>query len=246
VIVSDGVHVLADLDRSGDEPLMLARDLSHTAVLVARQRARAGEIAERELGATVHLLDDGFQHLQLARDIDIVIVSERDTQDRPLPFGRLREPLDALAAADAVVIEGAVRPHRRTQFGLRRSLGDPRPLEPERAWNSGRGPVVAVAGIAEPDRFKTALEQAGWTVAKALWFRDHHRYTRHDVERIARVAAEARASVVTTAKDAMRLLPLRPLPMAIAVVPLILDIEPAAQFQEWLLARLHEVRRARA
>ena len=103
-IVSDGVRVCADLDEAGDEPLMLARALPGVSVLVGDDRYLCGLLAERRLGATVHLLDDGFQHLELERDVDLLLVAEDDLQDRPLPAGRLREGLAAGAAADAALI----------------------------------------------------------------------------------------------------------------------------------------------
>jgi tetraacyldisaccharide 4'-kinase len=253
VVVSDGRHLLADLDRSGDEPLMLARQVPHARVLVCDERAIAGALAERALGATVHLLDDGFQHRQLARDVDIVVVAARDFDDRRLPFGRLREPISALKRADAIV-SGDEPSARRADlaadttrwFRLRRQLGDPQPLEPARQRPRQPGPVVAMAGIAEPERFRRALEAAGWTVADAVSFPDHHRYSARDVERVARIAERAGAPVVTTAKDAVRLLPLRPLPVSIAAIPLEVAVEPAEEFDEWLRVRLREVRHARA
>ena len=179
VVVSDGTHLLADVDRAGDEPLMLARDVPGRGVLVSEHRALAGALAERVLGATVHLLDDGFQHLALARDIDIVIVAAADCTDRAMPFGRLREPIEALACADAVVADGEAAwrsPHAR--FRSPRSLGAPVPLEPERSWTCHDRRVVALAGIAEPARFRQALAAAGWQVVDALDFGDHHRYSR--------------------------------------------------------------------
>ena len=89
-VVSDGHAVLSDLAHSGDEPLMLARAVPGAALLVCEQRALAGTLAERALGCTVHVLDDGFQHHQLHRDIDIVIVTAEDLAGRPMPFGKLR------------------------------------------------------------------------------------------------------------------------------------------------------------
>ena len=106
-----------------------------------------------------------------------------------------------------------------------------------------RGPVVAVAGIARPERFKLALESAGWTVARLMAFRDHHRYTRRDLDAIVRAARETRATaVLTTEKDAVRLLPLRPFSVPIAAVPLDVTVEPAAEFAAWLDARCREAR----
>ena len=93
-VVSDGARVLGDLAASGDEPLMLARGLPGVRVLVCADRYLAGVLAERRLDATVHMLDDGFQHLDLARDVDLLVVGEEDLDERPLPEGRLREPMD--------------------------------------------------------------------------------------------------------------------------------------------------------
>src|SRR5258706_46232 len=103
-VVSDGTRVIADLDTAGDEPLMLARALPGVPVLVGADRYLSGTLAERRLGATVHLLDDGFQHFALARDVDLLLVSEEDLADRPMPAGRLRERLDAARAADAALV----------------------------------------------------------------------------------------------------------------------------------------------
>ena len=127
VIVSDGTHLCADLDRSGDEPLMLARAIRGAAVLVCEVRALARTLAERALGATVHLLDDGFQHRQLGRDVDLVIIAPEDLQDRRLPFGRLREPVSALARADAVLVDGD--PATVTRARLRRARLCAAPLD---------------------------------------------------------------------------------------------------------------------
>jgi len=252
VIVSDGRHLRADLDRSGDEPLMLARQLPGAVVLVCDVRAMSAALAETALGATIHVLDDGFQHRSLQRDIDLVLVSPDDLDDRRVPFGRLRSPVRALASADAVIVDAAdaagILPRldrtRTEVFTLRRSLGAPFWLESQAAdlgqvWIDP-GPVVALAGIAAPERFVRTLEAAGWQVADLIGFADHHRYSRRDLDRIA-TAARGRV-VVTTEKDAMRLLPLRPLPVPIAAVPLVASVEPADRFRSWLLARVAEVR----
>jgi len=250
VVVSDGRHLLADLDRSGDEPLMLARAVPGAAVLVSRDRALAGRLAERHLGATVHLLDDGFQHFMLRRDLDLVVVTNEDLTDRPAPFGRLREPVAALADADAVVLDGDVDPARVSSvapgaelFRLRRAVGPPEPLEPARAPTDPNRPVVALAGIVRPERVVTSLEREGWTVARLMAFRDHHRYSSRDVAAIgAAVEAAGAGMVLTTAKDAVRLLPLRPLPFAVGVVPLEVVLEPEAAFGNWLAERVRQAR----
>jgi len=250
VVVSDGMHLLAALDRAGDEPLMLAREVRGACVLVGEQRALCGVLAERTLGATVHLLDDGFQHLHLARDVDLVLVNSADLRDRAVPFGRLREPVDALRFADAVILDDGTTKDTKIRiekpswsscaswFGLCRSFGEPVSLDPDHPWSAPDRRVVAVAGIASPDRFADALRTNGWSVADRLDFPDHHRFTPTDADRIAAACRRANAPMLTTTKDATRLLPLRPLPFAAAALPLSVSIEPAAEFQRWLFERI--------
>jgi tetraacyldisaccharide 4'-kinase len=247
-IVSDGAHVVADLDRAGDEPLMLARALPGAIVVVSDVRAVAAAIARHHLGATVLVLDDGFQHRQLRRDVDLVAVTPEDLKDRRVPFGRLREGVSALARAHAVIVDGPADPRPPVPpsvkvFALGRTIGPPVPLEPERRLPAGRPPVVAVAGIARPDRLRRTLEGDGWTVARLLTYADHHLYRRRDLDAIARAVQETRAAgVLTTEKDAVRLLRLRPLPCPFAAVPLVVSVEPAAAFEGWLDTRLGEAR----
>jgi tetraacyldisaccharide 4'-kinase len=103
-------------------------------------------------------------------------------------------------------------------------------------------PVVAVAGIARPAAFFDDLTAAGWHIADRLAFADHHPFTRHDVRTLARrVRQTGAAAVLTTEKDAVRLLPLRPLPFTAAFVPLTVTIEPEDVFTRWLLDRLAAV-----
>jgi tetraacyldisaccharide 4'-kinase len=254
VIVSDGVRMLADLDRSGDEPLMLARKVPGAAVLVSEVRATAAALAEGVVGATAHVLDDGFQHQSLGRDIDIVLLTATDLRDRRLPFGRLRSPVTALRSADAVIFDGPAdqtviaeaRQHLRAGvpvFSLSRHLGSAVWLDGSGAALSRESPVLALSGIAHPARFVSSLRDAGFNVAAELSFADHHHYGRRDVMRIADSARACHAvAVLTTEKDAVRLLPWRPLPVAVAAVPLDALVEPADEFKAWLFAALVRVR----
>jgi len=246
-VVSDGHRMLTDLDRAGDEPLMLARQLPQVPVLVSADRHMAGLLAERRLGCTVHVLDDGFQHFQLERDVDLVMVSPEDAE-KPLtlPSGRLREPLDVVRGASAVIVTTADHDQAAavasaigapTFFRLRRYLDRPRLVEPAgRVVSPAAGTrVLAVGGLARPERFFVDLAQEGWTVADHLVFPDHHRYTPADVATIVSTMRAARAvMVMTTEKDLVRLLPLRPLPVPVAWVPMHVSIEPAAEFKAWL------------
>lgn len=260
VVVSDGVRLQADLARAGDEPLMLARMLiDHgVGVFVAPRRFQAGEIAEQRYGATVHLLDDGFQHHALARDIDLLVVAPHDLEGGAtlLPIGRLREPVDVARRADALLVTHATLPEARAlaarwgvgkAFAVTRSSGSvPRLVEPyglaPRVPRSA--PVVALAGIAQPERFFDELQLDGWQLVDRLAFRDHHAFSDADVDRIARRVRDTRAELVlTTEKDVMRLLRKRPLPFAVAWVPQSAHVEPADEFRLWLLWRLAEARK---
>jgi tetraacyldisaccharide 4'-kinase len=254
-VVSDGRTVLASLERAGDEPLMLARMLPKVPVVVSTERYVAGSVAERTLGATVHVLDDGFQHLGLERDVDLLVACARDLSDQVLPAGRLREPLAAAASADALLVESTgpagIEELRKalgvgTAFRVERRIGRPRWLHSGKPAEPGPNDViVALAGIARPDRFFADLEAGRLAPREKLVFRDHHPYTDADVERIARCARDTGATIVlTTEKDAVRLSACRLGDLPIATVPLTVVIE--SPFDTWLLDRLSRSTRHRA
>jgi tetraacyldisaccharide 4'-kinase len=244
VVVSDGAHVTAPVDVSGDEPQMLARALPGVPVLVCPDRYLAGRLAESQFGCTVHLLDDGFQHLQLARGTDLLIVSPSDVDDQVLPSGRLREPFETGRVAHAVLVPGSDEDVARMgevlgipAFRIARRYGQPKPLMAGAAAPAAGADVrvLAVAGIARPERFFTALRDQGWLVVREMPFPDHHWFTKNDLEAIRAAATSAGAGVVmTTEKDAVRI-GAQP---GWAVLPMEVEIEPASAFREWLLARL--------
>jgi tetraacyldisaccharide 4'-kinase len=233
VVVRDPEGIRADLDRAGDEPLMLARRLDGVAVLASSSRYLAGRLAEHQFGCTVHVLDDGFQHFDLERTVDLVVLAAEDLTDaRTLPSGRLREPLDAAAAADAfIALDGA--DIERVAAG--------RPF-----WRARRrmgaipaGPAVAVAGVADPKPFIDGLRGGGCSLARTLTFPDHHRYSTGDVRRIFDEArGSSAAQVVTTEKDFVRLLPFRPFAVPVVPVPLTIEIDEAPSFDAWIAAAL--------
>ena len=245
VVVSDGSRVLEGVARSGDEPLMLARQVPGAAVCVSPDRYLAGTLAERQLGCTVHVLDDGFQHLQLARDLDVLVTTMGEIpKGRVIPMGRLREPVDAASRAQVLVVSDATAGAASSEAwalgisqacGARRTLGAPfqvgrrqSGLSAEAVAKAGVGRVVAVAGIANPSRFLDALRAAGTPVVESIAFPDHHRYSRADVDRIASKVQQAGADVVfTTDKDAVRFEALGELPFALYRVPLVVTFEPA-------------------
>lgn len=224
VVVSRGQGPEVPVAAAGDEPFLLALRLPRAAVVVSADRFRAGRLAVRELGSDVLVLDDGFQRRDdLHHDLDVVLVDAGDPfgGGRLLPAGRLREPLSALADAGLLIItradQHAVTPVRKEL--ARRAPGVPvltarhrpvalRPLNggPDQGIERLAGlRVFAVSGLARPDAFEASLERLGAHLAGRLRFADHHWYTAADRRRIAAQAAAARAEVVTTAKDAVRL-----------------------------------------
>ena len=247
VVVSDGRGLFADFDRSGDEPLMLARNLPAAVVVVSDDRFLAGALAERRLGATVHLLDDGFQHVQLARDVDILMTRPGEiTGGRVLPVGRLRESMAAAARADVVVVLDSDLATARSEawaLGISQVVAGKKTLRgadgalgavgasgagASAAWGAGgaEGAAVAVAGIARPDEFFEMLRASGYQVADAVGFPDHHRFTPADVTRIeAALQRTGAARVVTTEKDLVRLEHQAPLPFECQAIPLTLSLE---------------------
>jgi tetraacyldisaccharide 4'-kinase len=257
-VVSDGVDIRAGLAVAGDEPLMLARQLPGVRVVVAADRFLAGLLAARELGATLHLLDDGFQHVKLWRDLDLLLVHEADLSDRVLPAGRLREPLQNACRDDALLVpatDPSVPGRIAGQLGVdevfrvTRSHGalcpivsaDTRPAADSASLHPAPTPtrVLAVAGIAQPARFFDDVAAAGLEVAATMAFRDHHAYSRRDGERIAARAAEAGVvQIVTTEKDAVRLEGLSWRGVSVACLPLALQVEPADLFMAWMTARI--------
>jgi tetraacyldisaccharide 4'-kinase len=247
LVVSDGQRVLEPVERSGDEPQLLARTISGVPVLVSPDRYLAGVFAEKHFGTTVSILDDGYQHLQLHRDIDLLLISPIDLIDRVMPSGRLREPLDAARFADALLVTGS---DEGVSVVVKELGGEPAfrivPHFGELTDVPGSGSarngdrVLAFAAIARPERFFDALRSLGYNVVKEITFPDHHYYSSRDVAVIVKAAKEVGASlVVTTQKDTVRVVG------PFAVLPMTVEIEPAAVFEAWLLNRLTAARSSR-
>ena len=226
----------------GDEPLMIARE-AQAPVYVADERYEAGLMSERSApqGFGLHLLDDGFQHRQLARDVDILLLSCRDLEDHLLPVGNLREALRAADRANVFAIpvdEPEVAAWLKNQGWGRQIWRLQRHMEVPQI----NGPIVAFCGIARPEQFFDGLERGGVRAAARVVFADHYLYTARDLERLAAAAQKAGASaLLTTAKDRARLGALAsvlPASLPLQSVPLRIEIEDEAAALAWLLDRL--------
>ena len=230
IVVSDGQSVLANANEAGDEPRLLAeRLLGISAVISDADRFAAGGWAIGNLGSEVFVLDDGFQHLRLARDFNIAAIDATQPWGHLLPWGHLREPASGLSRADCVVITradhldnvSALRAEieilmpgkpiffsRMTIRGLRQlkeTFSEDEQLLDDQL--SGIAPpIAAFCGIGNPASFIRLLQSAGYDPVSTTVFPDHHRYTRNDINSIVKKANNAgAASLITTAKDAVKL-----------------------------------------
>ena len=228
--VSRGMGPLVPASVGGDEPVLLARRLPGVMVVVGSDRV-AGARAAREAGADVVVLDDGFQHRRLARDLDLVLLDARDPFGayRLLPSGPLREPVASLARAHAVLVTRS-RPGEPFPFlerVIRRHAGD---LPVLRAGHRTAGFVdargnaqppparaVAFSGIGSPDAFLADLLGEGVEVAAERRFPDHHRYRDAELAEIEALARTHGAVPVATEKDLARLPEPPPLPGLLAL-----------------------------
>ena len=230
-IVADAASIRLDAEEAGDEPFLLARRLPGVPVVVGPNRYEAGRVARARFGVTAIVLDDGFQHRTLRKDLEILMT--RATRPwgngRLLPGGPLREPLGGLARAHLVVATGARRLDEADEVTQAvRRLAPTVPVltavhVPTECFEAGQMRVVALdalggarllafAGIGSPAGFRGTLREATASVVDFQEFADHHWYTREDLGGLERRAAEVRADAfVTTEKDWVRLRGLPPL-----------------------------------
>ena len=232
----------------GDEPLLMAREAG-VAVYVAAERYQAGLLAEVAQPASdqlaVHLLDDGFQHRQLYRGLDIVLLDQQDWQDSLLPAGNLRESRKALRRAGVIAIP-AEEPELESELKMILKAwgwqGQVWRLRRKMEVPAVDGAVVAFCGIARPEQFFAGLQAGGLQIAVRFAFRDHHRYSPADLERLVSAVRTTGAGVLlTTEKDSVRLGKLAsdfPESLRLQTAGLRIEIENESEAIDWLEERL--------
>ncbi|MEO8277154.1 MAG: tetraacyldisaccharide 4'-kinase [Thermoanaerobaculia bacterium] len=259
LVVSLGSGPQVSWSAAGDEPFLLAQSLPGVAVAVGEERVAAARLLLRELAhpPDLFLLDDGFSHVALARDLEILLFPAADpfARGRLAPLGRLREPLAASRHADAVVLTGtatadlsgagselaaALAPHGFNGPGFTSATASGPPRTSAGGTLAPGTRVVAFAGIARPENFFRDAERHDLVVAARLAFPDHHDYPDESVARIeASFRRHRAAALLTTAKDALKLEGrLNPAP---AVLPIL--ARPEAAFWDWFDERLAALRR---
>lgn len=225
VVVSNGKNMLVGVEIAGDEPLQLARNLSGVVVVVDKNRYQAGLKAQEKYDVDLFILDDGYQHRKLARDVNILLVDGKNLFNTGLlfPAGKLREPVSSIKRADAVVLSEPLSKSNeniikkkimrykvdlplfhcyRYPVGFYTAKGD-NPLQ--EGFFSSRN-IFSLAAIAQPAAFEEDLRNMGFNLAKTYRFADHHYYTQEEIETIARSAKKVDIeAIITTQKDAVRL-----------------------------------------
>lgn len=246
---------LPDAELLGDEPAALARVLAalargdvgerassatRSAIAVGRDRASLLQSIEGSYTGAIAILDDGFQHLRLARDVDIVVV-DTATASRPhllIPAGRLREGPGALARADVAIATSAAARAFTERYLNSGSIFDARVVVTAlRGASDGEvlDPlglnVVLVTGIAQPHRVVSSLNEIGAVVVNHLSYRDHHRYSSKDVDDILEAHRSSSGSLIaTTTKDAVKLEPFADLAAHLAVLETRLIVDDEERF----------------
>lgn len=211
-IISDGINLYHKADMAGDEPYWLAVNLNMCAVLTCSNRVKACEHAIKELGVTKIILDDGFQHRKLHRDLNLVLVDSEKMfgNENLLPAGPLREGIEGFKRVDKLIIVSKNTEHTKAEK-LARIMQKKQgvetlvcKIEPDYAYNIISGEhlekdseITALSAIGQPEQFYKFLEP-DYKIKEKITFDDHHQYTLTDVENIE-------GNIITTEKDAVKL-----------------------------------------
>ena len=225
-VVSDGKNLLLDSAYAGDEPYMLANNLTDVVVLVDKDRVKAGLYAIDEFGTDTLIMDDGFQYMSLKPHINIVLVDSTDPfgNHHVLPRGILREPVKNIRRADYVFLtkstggnhlrhlKAFIRRHNRRAEIIECCH---KPMYLEKVYKKGeREPlemlkgkrVAALSAIAVPESFEAFVRQLGGNIVEAQHFADHHRFTQQEIIDFINQAKKSNAEmIITTEKDAVRM-----------------------------------------
>ena len=252
VLVSDGDSVFSSPEQAGDEAFLLASQLKGLAAVISdANRIAAAQDAVKHLHTDCFVLDDGFQHLRLARDLDIVTIDATNPWGggRLLPEGRLREPLTGLARANVVVLTRVDQSNdiSSVQHELQKFAACPvftsrmktRALTPVNySAKDLRTPIGAFCGVGNPQSFFTHVQREGYDAVFKRAFRDHQPYSQQLIDSITSDAEKAGSrSLLTTAKDAVKLRALK-LRLPVFSLDVEISIDDEAAFTQLILNSL--------
>ncbi len=223
LVVSDGKSILATPEESGDEPYLIASSVKNIRVVVGANRYKSGIHSVTHTGANIFILDDGYQHIQLHRDINILLIDASNPfgNGHMLPRGILREPLNGISRAHCVIVTRANEAAKGSIAAIVRKYNPDAPLfyasykadditDPDGlsyGVDTLYGKKVFIfSGIANPESFRKSVENIGGTVVGESSYPDHYWYSNDDLRAIIKDASDLSAeAVITTTKDAVRL-----------------------------------------
>jgi tetraacyldisaccharide 4'-kinase len=217
-VVSDTDSILLKPKEAGDEPYLMAKRLAGIPVVVGEKRYEAGLKIMELFSPDILLLDDGFQHISLARDLNILLIDSATGfgSGLLLPTGILREPVSAAGRADLVMVKGAelgakeaaqMKPHNKEEIRFEYTIEDFTIISKVGAADAETNQaarVLALAALANPGSFISTIESLGLEIGRERLYRDHHDYTKEDLAEIFK-AATGLDAIVTTEKDAVKL-----------------------------------------
>lgn len=211
-VISDGINLYYKADMAGDEPYWLAVNLNMCAVITCANRVKAAKYAIKELGVTKIILDDGFQHRKIYRNLDIVLADSEKMfgNENLLPAGPLREGTEGFNRIDKLVIVSKNIDHTKAEK-LAKIISKKKKLEvfvakvePDYTYNIISGEhlkkgseITAMSAIGQPEQFYNFLKD-DYKIKEKITFDDHHQYTKEDIQNI-------NGTIVTTEKDAVKL-----------------------------------------
>ncbi len=257
-IVSDGKNILLKADTAGDEPLLIARSLPDIPVVTGAKRRLTGPAAIDRFGANVLICDDAFQHRQIFRDIDIVLLDAEKPlgNGHLLPAGELREPIGGLKRASCFILTRAGETERLNQDITRIASASHIPVfraahrfteMTRQAENLRLLPgdlrgkkICAFCGIARPASFKQTLLEADAKILSFDPYPDHHIFRDYDLEELNDKFTTLHADyLVTTEKDAMRLAGYPEFLKMVCILRMEMEIKPSlSSFENFIVERL--------
>jgi len=202
-VVHDGTGIRGTVMESGDEAWMHAAELS-VPVVVCNDKAEAARYAAAELPCDCIVVDDGFQHRHLYRDVNIVLVDANTLHDTLLPAGHLREPIRNIARANVVLCSNGVGADVVREYCTPDTLFSTVDFIAQLSELQGKR-VICVSGIANPERFENSVANNGAEIVKIVRYPDHHWYNKGEADTLLQYAVSHKAAIVTTHKDAVKL-----------------------------------------
>ncbi|RMG06054.1 MAG: tetraacyldisaccharide 4'-kinase [Acidobacteria bacterium] len=260
LVSSEGKIMLYDVESSGDEPLEMAERLkgdSNVSIIADANRIRAARWAIEKLNPDVFILDDAFQHLQVKRDVNLLLIDSTNPfgNMQLLPAGILREPLSSITRADAVLLTKENLSSQEKLDSLKNMIKDIHPTAKvfsakiypldvvhlnnkiEAIDEIKANKTLAFCAIANPDAFFQLLKAENFKICATKVFPDHYRYSQEDVSRIETLAMQKGANLlITTPKDAVKL---RKLNFSLPCTVLMTELKPDEEFLNWLLHKLN-------